>query len=518
MSARFRLYLHRHPLVRDALVWAIPALVFGTVLRAMLTSYLPYAFWGADSRSYFSFAHRIIADHYVSLDEKRRFLYPILLLPMSLLPGAPLRWLLLFQHGLGVATLLPLAYIVRKTLVFWRLWIVPVTVLFAGLPVVVWYEHELLGENVFFALLVWAFAGWTAWVSEERRERARRLFWCFFVPFALFILTKPSGRFVWPGILAGLVLVAAWRRMGRWQMAALCALIPITLTVGSRKQAAWLLYTAVFPLTQLDTPLHAEYKAQIRDLVEPLARSADTYYLQDDVPFAFLERPADYPERPLWQALGKNEKLKSKIYSELAIEAIVSRPATVLYFGLQRAVASSNLSSFGLNRFSGEFYRDRAERRYTEAVKEENGAVRLAHDLPRRGPLPSYDDFLRMLDPHPDSWQQRALRTWNSSIAHALEFSQIPKAVPREQRTLARAHVTFLGWWLAAGALLAALPPYSRTLGVWTLLAVGCVLGVFIVSQENARYFAPVWPVIVLLLAVPADALARLVFARRASA
>ena len=166
MFARLTRFLARHPLIRDALVWAIPAMIFGAVLRIVLISYLPYAYWGADSRSYYSFAHKLITEGYISLDEKRRFLYPILMVPVSLLPGSPLRWLAVLQHALGVITLVPLAYIVRKTLVHWRLWIVPVTLLFAGLPVIVWYEHELLGENVFFATLLWAFAGWCAWVLE----------------------------------------------------------------------------------------------------------------------------------------------------------------------------------------------------------------------------------------------------------------------------------------------------------------------------------------------------------------
>ncbi|MGB8165932.1 MAG: hypothetical protein WCF18_00470 [Chthoniobacteraceae bacterium] len=512
MPARLRAFLARHPLLRDALVWAIPALVFGATLRLLLVSYLPYAFWGADSRSYYSFAHKVITEGYVSLDEKRRYLYPLLMLPVSLLPGAPLRWIAIFQHALGVATLVPLAYVVRKTLVHWRLWIIPVTVLYAGLPITLWYEHELLGENVFFALLVWAFAGWVAWAGEDRPARMHRLFWCFFVPFALFLLTKPSGRFVWPGVVVGLVLIAAWRRLVPREIVALAALVLVTLTVGSKKQGAWLLYTATFPLTQLEAPLHADYKAQIRDLVEPLARNPGVYYLFDDEPFAFLERPGDHPDRPLWQRLGSDEKLKSKIYMDLAIEAIKARPLMFVGFGLQRAVASSNLSSFGVQRFTGEYYRGRSAGRYAEAQRVEKGAVRLAHALPMRGELPTYEEFNHRLDPVPGSWCERVVRTWVGWIGEALDFSTMPR-VAKEERRITLARPTLLGCWLVAGALLAFLPRYFRTLGVWTIVAAGYALGVFIVSQTNARYFGPVWPVLVVLLAVPADVLARIVVA-----
>ncbi|RYD80137.1 MAG: hypothetical protein EOP84_12290, partial [Verrucomicrobiaceae bacterium] len=307
MFAQARSFFARHPVLRDALLWAIPAILLAAFLRLLFLSYSPYAYWGSDSKSYFSFAHKLVTEFYISLDAKRRFLYPILMVPVAVLPGAALKWLAWFQHGFGILTLIPLAYIVRKTLVYWRWWVIPVTVAYAGMPMILWYEHELLGETIFFATLLWAFAGWVAWVKEPQVARAQKLFWWFFVPFALFILTKPSGRFVWPGICLGLVAVFAWRRLNRWHWAALGALVLMTLMVGSRKQGAWLFYVSAFPLTQLDTPANAKYKAEIRHMVEPLRRNIDTYYLHDDGPFKFLEDPAREAavDQPLWRALGQ---------------------------------------------------------------------------------------------------------------------------------------------------------------------------------------------------------------------
>lgn len=509
MNSRLRAFFARHPVLRDVVLWALPALLVGGVLRVLMLSYLPYAFWGSDSRSYYSFAHQLLSSGYVSLDEKRRFLYPILMVPVSLLPGSPLRWLAVLQHALGLLTVLPVAYVARRTLVHWRLWIVPITVLFAGLPVILWYEHELLGECVFFAALAWAFGGWMAFAGEARTERARRLFWWFFVPFALFILTKPSGRFVWPGVFVGLVLIAAWRRLGKREITALLALMPITLAVGSKKQAAWLLYVAVFPLTQLQSPLHADYKAQIADLVAPLAENLDAYYLLDREPFEFLENPEEHPDRPLWARLGKDEKLKSRIYTDLALEAIRARPLMFLQFGIQRAVFSANLSTFGRDRFSAEYVKERAEKRYREAERVERGAVRMAYALPKRGPIPSFDEFLARLDPSPDSWRERFVQRWVDVVGTSLDFTTFPD-VPRAERKFSLARPTFTGVWLALGALLVLLPRYVRTLGVWMLVAVAYAVGVFLVSQINARYFGPVWPVLIVLLAVPADVLVSL--------
>src|SRR6201986_983502 len=116
--------LRRHPIWRDALLWALPALALGAAFRLLLISYLPYADWNADSRSYYSFAHNLTAHGYFSLYDKRRYFYPIFLLPVSWLPGSPLRWLALIQHALGLLTLVPLAYVIRRSLACWRVWVV----------------------------------------------------------------------------------------------------------------------------------------------------------------------------------------------------------------------------------------------------------------------------------------------------------------------------------------------------------------------------------------------------------
>ncbi|MDQ3622785.1 MAG: hypothetical protein M3463_09880 [Verrucomicrobiota bacterium] len=510
MFARVRQFFSRHPLLRDAVLWALPAIIFGAALRLLLLWYVPYAYWGSDSRSYYSFAHLLLSHGDISLDEKRRYLYPLLMLPVSLLPGETLRWLAWLQHGLGLVTLLPLAYIVRKTLVHWRLWIAPVTMIYAGLPLMIWYEHELLGDTVFFAALLWAFAGWVAWVREARLGRLRQLFWWFFVPFALFLLTKPAGRFAWPGICLGLVIVLAWRTLDRRHWVALGMLALVSLTVGSKKQSAWLLYVAAFPLTQVESPRHATYKAEIRDKVEELRRHIDVYYLQDEWPFTFLENPGRGDGRPLWKELAKDEKRKTKVYLDLALEGIKARPDLFAYLGLQRLIGSANSSEFKESRFGGDRYAQRFEHHYAEAQNNENNPVRMLFALPPRGPLPPYAEFQKRLSPAPDSWMARALQSYVRGFESVSDLFHLPDGGEVTDRQISKARPTPLGWWLAAAMLLSLLPRYRRTFGVWTIVAGGYLCGVFLVSQINPRYFAPAWTVLVPLLAVPADALGAL--------
>ncbi len=505
----FRAFLKAHPSLRDALVWVVPAVLFGALLRGCLLYYLPYAYWGADSRSYFDFAYKLLGEHYISLIEKRRFLYPIFIAFVTLLPGPPLRWLPWLQHGFGLLTLVPLAYVMRKSFCFWKWWIVPVTVLYAGLPVVLWYEHELLGETIFFALVIWSFAGWVAWVQASP-ERAGRLWWAFFVPFTLMLLTKPAGRFFWPGLLVGLVAVAAWKRLRRPHWISLAALLAVTPFIGSKVHGAWLLYTATFPLTQLETPLHAEYKAQIADLVAPLRDDLDTYFERDEVPFNFLENPTRMPERKLWASLEKKPKVKARIYTDLAKEAILARPVDFLWLGLQRLGASANLSRFKQDRFEpGEFperFEDDYETARRRVAEKSPTLVPLALGYPAKGPIPPYEEVRPRLSPAPQSWAARFVPAWVDGYLRHSEMVTLPG------KRFSEARPTPLAIWVLLGAALACLVPrYRPTLGVWTLAAFGYLAGVFLVTQVNPRYFAPAWPVLVVLLAVPADAIAVLI-------
>jgi hypothetical protein len=49
---------------------------------------------------------------------------------------------------------------------------------------------------------------------------------------------------------------------------------------------------------------------------------------------------------------------------------------------------------------------------------------------------------------------------------------------------------------------------------VWALIALGYLFGVYLISVENVRYIAPIWPVLFVILAVPADFLMAAIFAR----
>ncbi|HVE16320.1 MAG TPA: hypothetical protein VNB29_06260, partial [Chthoniobacterales bacterium] len=317
-------------------------------------TYHPLAYWGSDSESYYSFTYRLFSEGVLSIPQKRRYLYPLLLLPISMLPGSPLQWLAFFQHLMGLLTLLPLAYVVRKVFVGWKLWIIPLTVIYAGMPVILWYEHELLGEAFFFDSLIWTFAAWVAWVSRiGRGDRGTVIWWIFFACLALCVTTKPAARFFWPGLVIGLVYVRAWRFL-RWpHWTALGALIVTMLTMGDGKQAARLLYSSAFPLTVLDSPKHADLKAELAPLVRHTNARLDYFYFEDDQVKNLLRGGFMDGGYPAWASLAKNggDDGLRKAMKDLALEAIFAHPVQFIYIGIQRAVACMDWTVFKIDRF-----------------------------------------------------------------------------------------------------------------------------------------------------------------------
>ena len=494
-------FLSRHPLLRDALLWAIPALIFGAVLRLLLLSYSPYALWGSDSRSYFGFTNGVMTDFYFSLNEKRRYLYPIFLLPVTLLPGAMLRAVAWIQPLLGLLAILPFAYIVRRIFAAWKWLVIPLTVLYAGLPVYIWFEHEVIGDTILFDGMVWTLAGWMAWVSQAQVERARRLWWCFFAPLAIIALTKPSVKFFWPGILFALVVVLAWKVMSWKQWAALGALFLATLSMGDDDQASWLLYNTAFPFTQLETPLHAEYKAEIRDWVLAKRARIDRYAEEDYEVQKYLRGPDDDPGRPAWVALSKDKAKMARVYRDMAIEAIKARPDLFLSIGVHRLLGSCNPADLDDQRFEADYFATRLDEQLTGHRNPES-MLRLAFGVPRKAPFPSNDQFHQWTAPHPDSAAARLL------LGYVKTYQRLGALVSRpqgENHSLGQYRPTLLGAWLLLGMLAALFPPFLRTIGVWVIGISAALMATYLVGIEHVRYFAPAWPIVLLALAVVID-------------
>ncbi len=517
MSEKYRSLRARHPAVVDAVMWAVPAIAFGLGLRLLLSLVQPYAYWGSDSESYFSFTDRLLTDGVASIPEKRRYVYPLLLLPTGLLPGAALKWLLVFQHAWGLLTIVPLAYVVRKVFVRWRWWVVPVSVVYAGMPILLWYEHELLGETFFFTTLVWAFAAWVAWVGRIERNGAGRLvWWVFFAALALCVLTKPAGRFFWPGLMIGLVYLRAWRWLKWPEWVGLAALLVASWTMGQGTQASRLLLTSAFPLTQLETAAHADLKAEMAPLVQEAREQLDVYYGEDDDAKEFLRAGYRTKEFPTWRALRKEGGDRDyQAMRDLALEGILAEPHLFFYIAVQRTVASINWPVFKAERFGPEYFPGKFKGRY-EDLLEDPEEMRMLFGLPRDQPLPSWPEMEAMLR----SGENATLQSWLSRTMNifvdAGVFVQPPKREDGTRRNLWQMTPTPLGWWLIAGVAASFLVPrFHGTVGVWLLVGVGYAVAVHLVGSSNPRFFAAAWPMLFVAMFAPLDWVAELIAKRR---
>lgn len=489
--------LARHPAVRDALLWSIPAVLVGVVVRMLLLSYQPFAYWGSDSGSYFWFAQRLLLEGQISLPAKRHFLYPLFLVPVAVLPGATLSVLAWVQHAFGLATVFAVGYCIRKVFDWWRVWILPVTLLFATLPVLIWYEHELIGESLFAHTLAWAFAGWLAW---DGRGRTASAWWFFLIPFAACILTKSAGRFFWPGILLGLVATRAWKHL-RWpQWAATGVLFAISWTMGESSQGVRLLYTTAFPLTVLGSPAHAGLKSEIRTLVEESRAELASYHLKDSRPKEFLRSGLkDRRQYPQWAALARDEDHLWGVVKDLALEAVGSSPLDYASIAGRRTMAAMDLSGFRSERFSADYFPLRFDEAHAEMLDRGELGRRLSVLLfgasPDTESLNPFAEPLRVKD--------SGLPSVYAAAADKIHQMMTPVVAAKDGQIF----LTFSGWWLLAACLIALHPSLFPRLGVWLAVVLGYALGVHFLGSSNPRFLVPIWSVLCIAAALPADRL-----------
>src|SRR5579862_8364927 len=91
---------------RQYLKWSLPALIVGALLRLGTLAAIPEAFFGPDSSSYFQATVKLWSHgHHLVFDAKRRWLYPMLCLPLPALPWSPAISVAILQHLLGLLTI-----------------------------------------------------------------------------------------------------------------------------------------------------------------------------------------------------------------------------------------------------------------------------------------------------------------------------------------------------------------------------------------------------------------------------
>lgn len=245
MFARLKSFLTA-PATREFLAWCLPALVAGLVLRVVLTAHLPYAFYHDDASDFLHTADRLFHEHKLELHAKKTFLVPILF-TLPFFTGVPALLVIpAMQHLLGLGTVLLVGALCRLWLRFWRVAIVPLTMLAAINPFYLWYEHTLMAETVFiFVTLLVALAG-TLYALARTWER----FAFLAVALVLEAGTRPEGKLIFGfGLFLVAILHARTWRVDWPRFAILLVVALVTAKLTKTVQTGLLLYTSVVRLT-----------------------------------------------------------------------------------------------------------------------------------------------------------------------------------------------------------------------------------------------------------------------------
>lgn len=453
------------------------AFIAVAAFRAWMIWDVPACAFHSDSHTYLRTAGMFWEDWHIGIHPKRSFLYPAVLTLMHPLPGRLSLDILFLQHGLALVVAW-LAVRLRRDLAPEAGWLDAPLVVVVGLNTpLLFFAHDMMAE-VGYATAFLLFL-WRLWrfLAGPGVARGAGVLWGA----ALALAIRPDGRML---VLFGVPLVAGmlvrgWLRggvpRGLWRVVLpLCACLGLWLG-GRVTQEGWLFYSSVFPLTNLGSSLHSEFKAELRPLVEEARRDMSAYPgMQNDIQGMLGHRKGSIG--PRWDALkgrGQDKRLH-RVCRDLAIEAVVSHPLgfVVLLKHKLRYVLGKDRAA------ASEFRPSKMGADWEEQMDSEPGYI-------------------------PILWGDRAIwERWRGKLFVGREASRVEAPL----RWLEP--ITAPRWWGWAGAVallgwLAAVGRHGWRLVVWLGVAGGCLVLTYAIARGITRYllpFEPLWALGVALL------------------
>jgi hypothetical protein len=178
------------PGLRLALLLCLPGVAVAIALRLWLLYHMPAGFVHGDTAQQLLTPLILLEHGHFVVDSKKTFLTPLLYSISALAHIPVLYFAAALQHLVGVLLVVVTGLLAKAWFASWRLWIVPLTVLIAINPTLLWYEHAALPESlaVFGAASV-ALAG-TLFFRRPSQYTLTILFLA-----ALFVASaRPEGR------------------------------------------------------------------------------------------------------------------------------------------------------------------------------------------------------------------------------------------------------------------------------------------------------------------------------------
>ena len=236
----------RSPLLRQVLCWCLPALALGLLLRGILVARMPNAFYHGDSYTVFETYNSLATNGVFEINPKKTALTPLLYGALLFAHVPVLPAVAILQHTLGLVLIVFVGLLVAHSYHRWRLFIIPVTILTAIDPVLLWYEHLCLPEFLYvFLVTATALTGLLVYRNPTPLTRSAFVA-CLFLTAA----ARPEGK-LW--CLFGTVLLARgyWpdkRRCGFAVMGMLLFTV-VCFVLNRTYQGGSLLYSNVAQLT-----------------------------------------------------------------------------------------------------------------------------------------------------------------------------------------------------------------------------------------------------------------------------
>lgn len=415
----------------------LPALLLGLWLRSTILLATPEAMLTADTNSYWDTVSRLWNDGKFGIPEKRRWLYPLLLMAAPVLPGNTPQAVALAQHALGLVAIVGVGWIAGQ-LTRWRMFVVPLaTLLFAASPRGLGYEHQIIADSAMTNCFILA----AAVALPLRGISQSRLAWTLALC-AVVIALKPHGKPLALPILVAAACYAGmpWRwHWGNWMLSLVC--VALLASAGSSRQGGWLLLSSTLPFVRETGEPFPQYRAALAPVITEARALGDAYpwqqyrykkLLADSDSYDDLTAGKSFAEAgPEWNPLTRRKDEFRKVTSTFAREAVLSSPLKWMHFTFLKtarglADSEANLLATLSPAAFWEEQRVRNEERWMERTK----AITLMYERDRAGfdALVQQRSVLEARDPGKNPVVQIATRIlWfaDDVIAHRIHLTWI---------------------------------------------------------------------------------------------
>jgi len=304
---------------RQLLLWCLPALIVGVVVRAWILFHYPYGCVHPDTEDFLITADTFLRRHHFVLHGKKAFLAPILFaLPLVLrIPSLlVIPWA---QHLFGLILTLMIGELVRLWTSLWKLWIIPATLLATLNPAMLWYEHTLISEFQYLWCVTALLLAGTACALWPGR-------WRFALLLGALLLTagsRPEGK-LYVCFCLLLVLMIHW---GAWKTrllygGAALAFCLLTWFSSRNTQAGLLLYATVLPLAP-DVPRSAPGFAP---WIDPLRKERVAHGALVPEQLTTAEKSISSVVVGYLKSINDHHTTYGQFCQRLAVEAALHRP------------------------------------------------------------------------------------------------------------------------------------------------------------------------------------------------